>query len=179
MLPNCQLFIIHLNLKVLTQFQASNEEKYVYERKWRLSNSKVWLTEASATKYFANLADILVCSKLFQKHELHVFFRRLNLRDEEGKTALHYVSQTRAEGALTVAELLLESGCDTGKWRKPVIMVVFKGIKWKPILHSMSSPVYIFLKLLFHSVYCPSRHNTLNQCWFNVGPPSNTTVDQR
>ena len=24
----------------------------------------------------------------------------------------------------------------------------------------------------------PSRHNTLNQCWFNVGPPS-TTLDQR
>ena len=24
----------------------------------------------------------------------------------------------------------------------------------------------------------PSRHTTLNQCWFNVGPPS-TTLDQR
>ena len=24
----------------------------------------------------------------------------------------------------------------------------------------------------------PSRHNTLNQCWFNVGPPS-TMLDQR
>ena len=24
----------------------------------------------------------------------------------------------------------------------------------------------------------PNRHKTLNQCWFNVGPPS-TTLDQR
>ena len=28
------------------------------------------------------------------------------------------------------------------------------------------------------SLYRPIRHNTLNQCWFNVGPPS-TMLNQR
>ena len=31
---------------------------------------------------------------------------------------------------------------------------------------------------LSHVFFVTSRHNTLNQCWFNVGPPS-TTLDQR
>ena len=44
----------------------------------------------------------------------HIYFRDPNAMDEEGKTALHYVSATKAAQASDLVHKLLHDGSDTG-----------------------------------------------------------------
>ena len=35
---------------------------------------------------------------------------------------------------------------------------------------TIGEPAYTIMEFMLHGKHLPGRHNTLNQCWFTVGP---------